>query len=103
MGYSTKFILKHDSTTVDDEEVADSLTSLSDYIWEDDLMREEIKWYDWRKDMIKLSTIYPSVLFTLYGAGEERDDNWVAYVKDGKSSVEKAVCSYPAFDQTKMK
>ena len=103
MGYGTNFILKHDSTTVDNEEIAASLDSFTGYMWEDDLEREGIKWYDWHEHMVKLSTMYPLVLFTLYGAGEDRDDNWVAYFKAGKSNTAKAVCSYPAFDQTKMK
>jgi len=37
---------------------------------------EEIKWYDHRKDMLKLSLEFPDVLFTLSGAGEEPGDLW---------------------------
>lgn len=40
-----------------------------------------MKWYDFESDMTKLGSIFPEMVFVLYGEGEERDDNWRLFVK----------------------
>lgn len=42
------------------------------------------KWYDNEYDMVKLSKLFPNVMFKLHGEGEERDDMWNKYFQDGK-------------------
>ena len=42
-----------------------------------------MKWYDHDDDLIALSKKFPDVTFVLYGEGEERDDNWITYYKNG--------------------
>ena len=49
--------------------------------------------------MIKFSLLFPDVLFTLWGNGEENEDMWVAYFKNGKSQVRKATISFVAFSE----
>lgn len=49
-----------------------------------DFFYESIKWYDHDEDMIEISKAFPTVTFVLYGEGEERDDNWIAYYKNGE-------------------
>lgn len=44
----------------------------------------EIKWYSHNTDMLGLSSKYPSVEFVLEGYGEEREDIWKKYYKNGK-------------------
>lgn len=45
---------------------------------------EEVKWYDHDIDMIKISNQFPDYTFQLHGDGEEPDDVWFSYYKDGK-------------------
>lgn len=45
---------------------------------------DECKWYDCEKDMIDISKQFPDVVFQLSGDGEERDDMWREYFKNGK-------------------
>ena len=49
-----------------------------------------------------LSAEFPGVLFTLHGAGEEADDLWVAYFRDGKGYSVGAVITYPEFDEARL-
>jgi hypothetical protein len=49
-----------------------------------DLFNDHMKWYECEKDMLKHSIEYPDYIFRLYGEGEERDDNWIHYYKNGK-------------------
>ena len=63
------------------------------------------KWYDWEGDMIDISKMFPGVLFTLYGNGDDMEDYWIAYAKDGKSYSERAEFRviYPEFDPSKLR
>ena len=45
---------------------------------------DETKWYNHEYDMVKLSKLFPNVVFKLHGDGEERDDMWNKYFQDGK-------------------
>ncbi len=72
-----------------------------------DLMRyespsEEWKWGSWKVDMHTISRLFPQVLFTIDGEGEEAGDLWRAYVHNGMMQFEKAVITYGEFDTTKL-
>lgn len=43
----------------------------------------ECKWYSTNEDMEALSKAFPEVTFCLHGEGEEREDVWDLYCKDG--------------------
>lgn len=45
---------------------------------------EETRWYSHEYDMIKLSKQFPNVTFKLHGEGEERDDMWNKYFRNGE-------------------
>lgn len=42
------------------------------------------KWYDHDDDMLALSTRFPDVVFQLYGDGEDSEDRWMTYYKNGR-------------------
>lgn len=44
------------------------------------------KWYDWEEDMRILSSRFPEVTFTLHGSGEDSNDIWTCYFRNGNSS-----------------
>lgn len=64
---------------------------------------ENCKWYEYKEDLTKFSKKYPDVLFELEGKGEENDDMWILYVKDGKFQKEMAKIVFEAFDSKKLK
>jgi len=59
------------------------------------------KWYDWKKDMINLSALYPGLLFKVDGNGEEAGDVWRWYFRNGLS--QHAKMTYDEFDPAKLK
>jgi hypothetical protein len=71
------------------------------YLWIGDV--DSCKWYEHEEDMRKLSALFPDVLFTLSGEGEESGDIWKMYVKGGKSHSVSAEIVLPEFDETKLK
>lgn len=60
------------------------------------------KWYEHEQTMRDISRVFPSVLFTLIGEGEESGDVWRKYFMDGKMQVSKAVISFEDFDEKKL-
>ena len=54
-------------------------------------------------DLIKFSKKYPHALFQLTGEGEESEDIWIFYVRDGKSFKSKAKIVFESFDEINMK
>lgn len=61
------------------------------------------KWYDHEDDMKAFSRLYPDVLFTLNGIGEDYPDIWVKYFKNGKMQFVKAKIVLDPFDESKLK
>ena len=45
----------------------------------EDLLFDELKWYDYDEDMQDLSKEYPDCVFILQGEGEDREDLWRNY------------------------
>ena len=48
---------------------------------------ESIKWYSHDNDMLELSIRYLNYYFALYGEGEDRGDDWIAYYHNGKYQI----------------
>lgn len=110
MGYNTKFDLKI-NTKINKEQELQITNFLSNKImgesakisdhW-DDYLEEEMKWYDYEKDMIELSILFPDIVFELSGEGADSDDIWKQYFKSGKSQTCNAIISFDEFDETKL-
>lgn len=101
MGYYTRYKLSYKS-----KEELNLIDSLSPYIGKDLLLgflSEEIKWYEHEHDMKKLSKMNPEVVFSLYGIGENYEDKWVKYFKNGKMQLSFAKMSFEEFDESKLK
>lgn len=62
----------------------------------------EEKWYEWEKDMRKLSAKFPDVFFELTGNGEESDDLWKAYFKGGMMQWAPGEIVYDDFSPSKL-
>jgi len=96
MGYQTMFMLSTDDI-FNDRKYRAELEYMSGY--GEPLFIEEQSWDDYEEHMRMLSKMYPKVLFTLYGWGEDRDDVWAGYAKGGKYYEVAAKIVYPAFDE----
>ena len=99
MGYYTRFTASvHGPKPIYDKFVEDSKSekTFSDYALELDFWLgmsnnyDELKWYNWQRDCENLSKDYPNLLFVLEGEGEENDDMWKAWFRNGKSVVVRA-------------
>lgn len=60
------------------------------------------KWYEHQADLRQFSLKYPKALFVLKGNGEENDDMWIKYFKDGKCQTVKAKIVFDEFDESKL-
>lgn len=63
----------------------------------------DVKWYRWKDDMRDISKRYPDRLFQLDGQGEESDDLWRAFFKNGKSQICKARIVFDDFNEADLK
>jgi hypothetical protein len=108
MGYYTRFNL---SVVEGDLTIQDVLASVNEdnfthLFWaveEDGESRDESKWYGHEEDMIRLSLLYPDVVFKLHGEGEENDDMYDKYFKNGKMQSCYAKITYDEYDESQLK
>lgn len=63
---------------------------------------DEYRWDDWEADMHRVSMQFPSTLIVLEGQGEDHDDIWKAYFKNGKSVVKQAMIVHPALTDSEI-
>lgn len=110
MGYYTRFKMDYEQDgNIDEREIVKTLciinnsfgVNLADPIdsfpYFMDLFNEEelkLKWYEFEKDMKKLSEAYPEIKFTLHGEGEDNDDLWNLYAYKGEIQIEFAKITY---------
>ena len=91
MGYYTSFdltILDSKGVEIDGTEIISKIRDMSPsakYAFtEEGNTNDECKWYDWNKDFLRFSKIFPNNILMVHGDGEESDDIWVAYIMNGK-------------------
>ncbi len=63
---------------------------------------DQIKWYEWEREMRAISAKFPEVFFTVEGHGEEDGDIWIAYFLGGKMQKEDAKIVFDPFDERKL-
>ena len=83
MGYYTYFSLSYFGSPEDEQALQNFEPNQEDFTYPPDFIKgiiesgyEEAKWYDWEKDMQKLTKIFPNITFVLTGDGEESGDVW---------------------------
>jgi len=112
MGYYTKYNIDKIQPKLTKEEhlkIADficrKLFGESAKIGDDirDYLDERMQWYDFEDDITELSLKYPDKLFLFSGEGEEANDVWKKYFKNGKSFSPTKTIIWEEFDETKLK
>ncbi len=59
-------------------------------------------WYDWEKDMLSISSVFPDILFKLDGGGDDTEDKWSAYFLNGKTQFCPVTFVQDKFDSKKL-
>ena len=101
MGYYTTYTLSATQGHYNQEEIEEKLQQISGYSIGFG-RNDPCKWHIHEQDMKELSKIYPETTFLLEGQGEESEDIWRKYFKNGKMQVCKAETVFPAFDESKL-
>lgn len=91
MGYYTDFYLQAAPVTEDQFHSIDSalqeLRSMREAYFDDGTgywENTEDTWYQSFDNMVEVSRHFPEVTFTLTGYGDQRDDQWIDYFKNGQ-------------------
>jgi len=63
---------------------------------------DDTKWYEHEYDMKTLSSQLPDYVFTLRGFGEDHEDIWTKYFKNGKVQLAKTTITFDEFDESKL-
>ena len=100
MGYYTNYTVTafaQDYTRA--EEAMKALETASGYTgWYGDPAERtlnEVKWYDWEKDLSRVSREFKDVIFKVRGVGEEDDDLWESWTHDGFTEKVGAIIRFP--------
>lgn len=101
MGYYTRHTF--DQASLDLENIREKFEEITGYSFYNIVNGESIKWYDCEENMIELSLLYPNHLFIVNGEGENYDDVWRHYFKDGKGAKYKAEVVFPEFNPNDLK
>ena len=98
MGYDTRFKLGMYAEKYEDVEKLLENEKMLHSIYLN--KSEPFKWYNRHQDMIDYSLKYPKVIFILLGEGEEIEDKWKLWTKNGKQIEKYAeiVIKWPKLD-----
>ncbi len=109
MGYYTHYELKAKNpkpNIISDEELIAHLRLTCEdarfALTEAGETQDTCKWYEHEGQMAEFSKRYPEVVFELSGEGEEGQDIWKKYFKNGKVQRCPAKIAYELFDETRM-
>ena len=58
-------------------------------------LKDEMKWYSHKEDMLEVSKLFPDTLLVLRGEGEDHNDLWNEYYCDGEMERVEAEIVYP--------
>ncbi len=87
MGYYTLFRFKYSHKQEKIKKFTRRLKKTNkDFFWYDK-GDEYISWHDHEKDILTISKEFPSVLISVYGFGEDGNDKWVQYFKNGQQTI----------------
>lgn len=101
MGYYTSFDLSYDLTgTPFKPEEIDTEISKMNVLELYGGWFGVAKWYNHQEDMAYLSMKFPGVLFTLYGNGDDSEDFWYEYYKNGMVQNCPAHITFDDYDES---
>lgn len=63
---------------------------------------EPCRWYLHEQNMCAFSKRFPTLVFVLEGKGDDEEDRWIKYFKDGRIQVCRAQVVYEDYDEAKL-
>ena len=97
MGYYTNYTVSIEPS-IDLYELKNTLEKVIGYEFYN-FKLNQATWYEHEGDMCEVSCHYPDIVFALHGEGQEVNDMWYKYFKNGKMQICKAVVFYPPYDE----
>ena len=98
MGYYTTFELNIEKNpdNIEMKDVIEKINEIAGWKMFEDLDNEycHAKWYDFETEMAEVSKLFPNTVFSLSGEGEDSDDLWRAYFKNGVVKIYQARILY---------
>lgn len=64
--------------------------------------KQRCKWYSAEKELIDFSKKHSETLFLLEVKGEENEDIWKLYVRNGKKQMCKAILTFEEYNEQKL-
>jgi len=109
MGYYTQYRLEvntpkgYEKTSLEIiADLRDSNATANYSLMFDGSCNNESKSYDHEGYLKEFSLKYPEVVFKLIGKGEESEDFWITYFKDGKMQHCPGILTYEPYDEKKL-
>ncbi len=103
MGYYTTYTLTvHDATPEESAELNERIIDSGMEFWDKDSYTSYDTWYEHDEELLALSKEYPTILFELYGEGEQNDDMWYTYYKNGRLQHCPAQITFDPFNEAKL-
>jgi hypothetical protein len=102
MGYNTRYVLECDNGDLV-EELRAACEDAKYALNSDGSTNEPCKWYEHEEHLREFSRRHPGLLLTLSGNGEENEDIWKKYFRDGLCQEERAQMVIGEFDPAKLK
>jgi len=107
MSYETKYELEiQPANGARLEDIINNLFEFSEHAeWVIDQhgnSRQDGTWYGEERDLCFFSKRYPEELFILSGVGEDEDDIWKKYIKNGKCQHSQAKIVFDSYDENKL-
>lgn len=105
MGYNTNYSLDLHNVIGIEESIISALREkeIIRYALDENLdSYDSVKWYDHETDMREISKQFPNVIFELHGEGENNEDIWDKYFRNGKMQACYAKIVIPPFDESKL-
>lgn len=104
MGYYSNFELSSEDFKTREELEAlvfelNKIIPFTAHSSKDSIYMSEIKWYNWKTDMLKLSLTLKDSLLKVTVDGQEPDDNKVAYFRNGRLKEYEGTIVYPDLEE----
>lgn len=99
MGYYTEYrlqVIDDNLGFIDHHQGISNITTFNPFM-------SHCKWYKCDDHMLEYSIIYPEFTFILNGRGEEPNDRWKSYYKNGKSFTTQAKIIFEEYNELKLK